>query len=211
MKKVLNFSGWGIFIILVIWFSLKIENMEQHRAKSGKPVFDATVFAQKFGETELPACIRQAISVQELMKHLGENPEQCCATHGHQLGISKTWYFTIKGTGTIDSVKDECLVISVSDNLKVNLATDFIFGNAIRDGSGKVNISDFVNMTDFNNVSVAINKLAREKVAARLKKLAVAGQTIEFAGAFEFSEENSNIENMLIIPVSAKISDGKSQ
>jgi predicted lipoprotein len=66
-------------------------------------------------------------------------------------------------------------------------------------------------MTDFNNVSVAINKLAKEKVVARLKKNGLRGKFVEFAGAMEIREENIDMTTLRIIPVLAKLSDGKSK
>ena len=114
-----------------------------------------------------------------------------------------------KSKGTIEKVDSEFLVLALEGNTKIKIATDFIFGNAVRDGSGKVNINYFLNMTDFNNVSVAINKLVKEKVVSRLRKSAEVGQVLEYAGAFEINEENIDLSNLSIIPVSAKISDGK--
>jgi predicted lipoprotein len=66
-------------------------------------------------------------------------------------------------------------------------------------------------MTDFNAVSVAINKLVKEKVVARLRSSAKVGQDLEFTGAFEIGEENVDLSTLLILPVSVKLSDGKSE
>lgn len=116
----------------------------------------------------------------------------------------------LKGKGTIDKVEDEYLLVGIGDQTKIEIATDFIFGNAVRDGSGKVNINEFLNMTDFNKVSVEIDKLVKEKVVSRLKKTAQAGMEIEFAGAMELNNENPDVSSIRIIPVSVKLSDGKS-
>ncbi len=88
---------------------------------------------------------------------------------------------------------------------ELKIATGFIFGNAVREGSGKVNIDDFLNMTDFNNVSIAINKMVKENVASVLKRSASPGMKLEFAGAFELNEENISIEDLRVIPVSARL------
>jgi predicted lipoprotein len=98
--------------------------------------------------------------------------------------------------------------VAVDEKTKIQVATDFIFGNAIRDGSGIVNINEFLNMTDFNNVSVAINKMVKEKVVSRLKKSAKPGMILEFVGATEMNEENMDLNNIRGIPVSAKLNDG---
>ena len=211
MKSVLKISAWLIAFLIVLFFSFRIEKLDEHQLKSAKTTFDAVKFVQNFWENDLPVSIEEATPVSEIFSLFDSNLELAFEKFGKKLGISKTRYFMAKGSGIITLVSDEYLLVQLPNSQEIKIATDFIFGNAIREGSGKVNINDFVNMTDFNNVSVAINKLAKEKVVARLKKNAVAGQQIEFAGAFELSEENTAFENVLLIPVSAKLSDGKSE
>jgi predicted lipoprotein len=117
----------------------------------------------------------------------------------------------VKGKGMIEKVEDEFLVLALGENTKVQIATDFIYGNSVRDGSGKVNIDDFLNMTDFNAVSVAINKLVKDRVVSRLRKSAAVGQWLEFTGAMELSEENIDLTAISMIPVSVKLSDAKQE
>ena len=66
-------------------------------------------------------------------------------------------------------------------------------------------------MTDFNNVSVAIDKLVKEKVVSRLKKAAATGKQLEFAGAAEIREDQINLDSLRVIPVQAIVSDGKTE
>lgn len=209
MSKTLKYTI-GIFAaILVVYLSLDIQNLEKHKAASAPASFNIADYTVKFWNDSLPASIASAPQLSDLLKLLNENPESAFAKFGHKLGISKTYYFMAKSKGTIEKVDSEFLVLALDGNTKVKIATDFIFGNAVRDGSGKVNINYFLNMTDFNNVSVAINKLVKEKVVSRLRKSAQIGQILEFAGAIEISEENIDLANLLIIPVSVKLSDGK--
>jgi len=202
----------GVFAtILVLYLSLDIQTIEKYRAKSHTGNFSASDYAAKFWEDSLSSSIMNAPKIIDLLKILEENPGNAFKKWGHKLGISKTCYFMVKGEGVIEKVEDEFLVVAIANQTKINIAVDFIYGNAIRDGSGKVNIDYFLNMTDFNNVSVAINKLAKEKVVVRLKKNGQKGKLIDFAGALEISEENVDLTTLRIIPVSVKLSDGKSE
>jgi predicted lipoprotein len=198
-------------IILVVYLSLDIQTIEKHRTNAHTGNFNATDYAARFWTDSLPASISNAPELIVLIKNLEENPEKAIVKWGHKLGISKTNYFMVRGSGLIENVEDEFLVVALENKTKIQLAVDFIYGNAIRDGSGKVNIDYFLNMTDFNNVSVAINKLAKEKVVARLKKNGLRGKFVEFAGAMEIREENIDMTTLRIIPVLAKLSDGKSK
>jgi predicted lipoprotein len=211
MSKVIKYSI-GIFAaILIIYFSLDIQNLDKHRAAAITTKFDATDFAAKFWNDSLQSCIKKAPQMIDVLRILNENPQIAFEKYGHKLGISKTDYFMISGKGKIEKIEDEFLVLALDDNTKIKIATDFIYGNAVRDGSGKVNIDDFLNMTDFNAVSVAINKLVKEKVVVRLQSSAKVGQRLEFTGAFEIGEENIDLSALLILPVSVKLSDGKSE
>ena len=211
MAKVIKYGAGLLAAILVLYLSLDIQNLEKHRAAAIAPKFNAKDFADKFWNESLPSCIAEAPQINEVLKILSENPQKAFETRGRKLGISKTDYFMVSGIGLIEKVEDEFVLVTLDDHTKIKIATDFIYGNAVREGSGKVNIDDFLNMTDFNAVSVAINKLVKENVVARLRKSAAVGKRLEFTGAFEISEENIDLSNLFILPVSVKLSDGKSE
>lgn len=209
MKQAIKYSLIIVVALLVIYLSLDIQNLEKYRATLQPKTFNVEQYALNFYNDSLPHCIENAVQLDYLMQKLNSDPEDAFEKYGHKLGISKTWYFMVKGLGTIKSIEPDFVVVNIGSMQTIKIATDFIFGNAVRDGSGKVNINDFVNMTDFNNVSVAINKMVKEKVVSGLRNSAEVGQTIEFAGAMEISEENTDLSSVLIIPVSVKLSNGE--
>jgi predicted lipoprotein len=211
MGKITKYSIGILAAILVIYLSLDIQNLEKHRAASNTTKFNATDFASKFWDESLPQSIAEAQKINDVLKLLNENPQKAFESFGKKLGISKTHYFMVNGKGKIEQVADEYIVLALDENTKIKIATDFIYGNAVRDGSGKVNIDDFLNMTDFNAASVEINKLVKEKVVSRLRKSASVGQTLEFAGAFEIKEENVYLSSILVFPVSVKLYDGSAE
>lgn len=209
MAKVIKYSVGILAAILVLYLSLDIQNLEKQRAAANTTTFNANDYTARFWNDSLPVAIANAPQLPDVLKLLNENPENAFERYGKKLGISKTHYFMLKGKGTIEKIEDEFLVLVLGENTKVKIATDFIYGNSVRDGSGKVNIDDFLNMTDFNAVSVAINKLVKDKVVSRLRKSAAVGQWLEFTGAMELSEENIDLTAISLIPVSVKLSDAK--
>lgn len=208
MNKTVKSISIVVSVLAVVFFSLKIENLEEYKAANTNEAFNATMYAANFWEEHIPATIESAVAASTLIQLLNNNPDEAFENHGHILGISKTYYFMLKGSGKISSLEEEFLIININDGQTIQLATDFIFGNAVRDGSGKISIDEFMNMTDFNNVSVAINKLIKEKVVTKLRSEAEVGKTIEFVGATEINKESIDIENIRIIPVIANVSDG---
>lgn len=196
--------------MLIIYLSLDIENLQDYHARVYSDEFSSSDFALKFWERDLPQTINEAPELTELYRILEENPEEALARFGHKLGISSTGYYFTQGEGTIESMDDEFVVVKVDDRIILRLATEYVFGNAVRDGSGKVNINDFVNMTDFNSTSVEINKLIKERVILQLLKEGEAGKKIVFAGAAEIDKNQVDLDSLLIIPVKTNVVNGSS-
>jgi predicted lipoprotein len=209
MNKIHKYSLIVFAVLALIFFSLKIENLEKHKAANPEETFDPNVYAQNFWDEKIPQAGNSAVEVSEFLSLLYTTPDEAFSKYGHVLGISKTFYFMLRGKGVIESVEEEFLTVRTEKNELFLIATDFIFGNAVRDGSGLVSINEFLNMTDFNNVSVAINKLVKKNVVSKLKKTALPGMIIEFVGATEINEDEINTQDIRIIPVSVKLYNGE--
>lgn len=207
MKRTIPYILGIAAVLLLIYLSLDLQKLDAYLADRPSLSFDADVYARVVWEQKIPAVIRDAPDILTVMDLLQSDPEQAFDRMGRKLGISGTRYFMVKGEGIIDSVEKESLRILLDGGFQIELATAFIFGNAIRDGSGVVNIDEFLNMTDFNMVSIALNKRVKEEVVPLLVRSARAGKSIEFAGAFEMREDQPDIHSIRIIPVMAKPGD----
>ena len=87
----------------------------------------------------------------------------------------------------------------------MRIATEYIFGNAVRDASGAIDINTFSNSMDFNNVSAEINRIIREKVIPPFRCKVKKGDRVEFTGAIELNQEHLKLDRIEVIPVSLKI------
>lgn len=85
------------------------------------------------------------------------------------------------------------------------IATEFIFGNAVRDATGFISVDEFVNTMDFNNVSAEINRIIRKEVLPGLKSGVTPGDVIEFTGAIELNRETYDLNTIEVVPVRATI------
>lgn len=211
MNKTLKYITGIISILLIIWFSLDIQNLEKYNSTLKPETFNVNQYVANFWNDSLPIIIASSKSIVDLYAQLNINPQNAFDNYGKKLGISKTYYFMVKGKGVVDKVEDEFVLLTLDNKTKVKIATDFIYGNAVRDGSGKVDISNFVNMTDFNSVSIAINKLIKEKVVSPFRNNVKVLQQLAFTGAIEVNSEKMELPNVQIIPVSINYIDGKSE
>ena len=83
---------------------------------------------------------------------------------------------------------------------QISLQAGFIFGNAMRDGTGLLDVSDFPNSQDFNAVSSELNRRVEERVLPELREKAVVGQTLRFVGCAEIVDEDLDLRPLPVVP-----------
>ncbi|AGA77554.1 DUF2291 domain-containing protein [Echinicola vietnamensis] len=184
--------------------SISIKKLDEVRANAAEVTFDATAYAKDFWEEELIPDLEEAVEVGRLAHLLKNRPQEAFDQHSEALGIGNIRFFMIKGKGEIRQVGEDDLTVLVTTDTSsqvVKIETEYIFGNAVRDASGKVDLTKFEQTMDFNNVSAAINQLVREKVLPPLKANAKEGNMITFVGAVEMNREQVNLNEISVIPV----------
>jgi hypothetical protein len=209
MKRILKYSSWTAAFILVLILSVDIHKTGGGGTGIDTDTFDPKVYALSFLENDLPAVLERAPEADQILKLLVTDKDQALNGFAHVLGISRSYYFLVKGEGNIKSIENEYVTIETKDGNIIKLATDFIFGNAVRDGSGLVDIDQFLNMTDFNNVSIEINKLIKERVIKGFKEQVRTDMQIRFSGAFEINMDDLNLSEVIMIPVSLNVQNGR--
>ena len=87
--------------------------------------------------------------------------------------LATTGIVLVKLTATAAVINEDEIVLQIAhaDSLLIaRLATEFVYGNAIRDASGLVDIKDFTNTMDLNSISEELNKTVRATVLPSFKK-----------------------------------------
>jgi len=205
MKKSLKIILTAIAVLLVIFFSLDIRSLDGNPDLRNANAFEVEEFSGQVWE-RLPAVVAEnALETGLLILNLNEDANRTFLNHGKKLGISKTWYFLTYGEGTMIQSDGVTATVRLDDQTTIELATLYLFGNAIRESSGLVDISDFLNMMDFNQVSVHLNNIARKEVVDPFLTKAAVGQRIIYSGALEVSENSLPIEKPVIIPISISV------
>ena len=85
--------------------------------------------------------------------------------------------------------------------MAIIIETGPVFGNAIRDGAGLLNVSDFANAQDFNALSAEINQRVERDVLPLLQANAVVGATVRFVGGVEVSDSAGAPATLVLVPV----------
>lgn len=197
-----------VILALIGYNSVYFKKLDEHLASQSVTEFSAAKYAGEFWNVKLIPNLNKAIDLSRLMEMLSSDPVKAFDDYSHALGIGNLRYFLIQGTGVIESVQaDDVTVIlqSGEQEQRITLATEFIFGNAVRDATGLININEFSNTMDFNNVSAEINKIIREKILPPFKQKVKAGSPVEFIGAIELNKEHLDMKNLEVIPIQVTI------
>lgn len=190
-----------VVIIVVGWNSVYFAKLDEVRASKALKDFDAGKYAVEFWDKKLVPNLDKAVDIQELISLISTDEAKAFDTYSHALGIGNLRYFLVSGTASIDRIDNDYIIL----NNNTRIATEYIFGNAVRDASGLIDINDFANTMDFNNVSAEINKIVREKVIPPFKAKIKNDNTVDFVGAIELNKEHLQLNNIEIIPIQLKI------
>jgi len=206
--KILKYITAFVVILAVAYNSVYFRKLDEVKASIAAKDFNAAQYAATFWTAKLLPNLNKAIDVARLSSMLRRNPENAFDNYSHALGIGNLRYFLVSGKGTIESINENdvsVLIQTDSTKQKIIIATEYIFGNAVRDATGLIDINEFNNTMDFNNVSAEINKTIREKVLPGFRQQVQKGNTIVFTGAIELNKEHLDLSHIEVLPVEIKI------
>ncbi len=195
-------------IVVIAYNSVYFKKLDEVKAVETAKEFNAATYAQNFWNNKLLPSLNKAIELTQLTAMLSVDTAKIFETYSHALGIGNLRYFLVKGKGQITAVnEDDISVLLQTDITKqtITIATEYVFGNAVRDATGLIDINEFSNTMDFNNVSAELNKIIREKVLPSFKSVVKNGNAIEFVGAIELNKEHLNLSKIEVVPVEIKV------
>ena len=119
------------------------------------------------------------------------------------MGVGGAYYYFVAGTGRVTSVEKDSVRLFLRDgqpSMQVLLEAGKIFGNAVRDGTGLLDINDFPNSQDFNALSSELNHRIEQQVLPALRKKATVGAMVRFVGCAEIMDEETDLHPLRIVP-----------
>ena len=186
-----------------LWFLplFHVVPLQTARDATAAAAFDAEAFVEKLWREELLKPELRTVDASTLVKLLREN--NAAATDlGRRLGLSRTTSYFVAGTGRIVSVTNDSVSIALGSDAapSVVIETGPVFGNAIRDGSGLLDVSAFPNSQDFNAISTALNRRVEEQVLPQLRAKAAIGAPVRFVGGAEVEDPASALP-LRVVPI----------
>jgi predicted lipoprotein len=193
----------GLCLLFYLVPLFHVVPLKAARQQSAKAAFDATAYVDSFWQGPLLESAQNAVDAAELLAAFRQDPGDAVARYGHRLGLSGNASFFVSGTGRIVAADDDAVSIALQegDPAEVVIEIGPVFGNAIRDGSGLLDVSSFANAQDFNAISAEINRRVEEQVFPVLAAKATVGATVHFVGGVDVADSEGAPSSLNLVPV----------
>ena len=196
-----------VVIGLVAYKSVYIRNLSEMDSAANEK-FDAGSFSKRLWEEKLPARLDSAIDLAIFIRSAQANRADAFSKYSNALGIGNYRYALIKSEGIVASISEDDITVQLKQGdslMEAKLATEFIYGNSIRDASGLIDLKDFPNTMELNGISEELNKIVRNTVLPPFKTAVKIGDRLIVTGAIELNKEHIKWNELEIIPVRLQI------
>ena len=204
MKKAIKYILAIILVLFIASNSIYFKKPSDVKASAAKQ-FDAAKYARNYLITQLIPAADKAPQADDLLVLLKSSPDTAFKMYSHGLDIGNIRFFMVQGQGTVTAVDENDIYILTKNQQALKIAIEYVFGNALRDAPGLININDFTNTMDLNNIAAEVDKIVRADVLPPIKSKIKTGDKLTFAGAFELNQEHINRDKIEVIPVVLKI------
>ncbi len=170
--------------------------------------FNPAEFAEKFWSEQLQKSYEKAVRAEVLLPAMQANPAAAKKRFSRSVGVSESYTYFISGRGRVVAATEDEVSLVVTEGVtgpEVALQLGLLFSNAIRDGTGLLNVNDYPNSQDFNALSEALNHLVETRVQPKLREQAKIGAVVSFTGCAEVNDESIDLKPLKVVPIRVEI------
>ena len=173
-------------------------------AEKTAATFDPTEYTEAFWTNQLLPSLTKAVKTETLLPAIQTDATMAKTHYSRSVGMSESYFYFLSGTGRVMAVSDDEVSLAMnhsSTNAEISLQTGLVFGNALRDGTGLLNVNDYPNSQNFNGISEALNHIVETRVLPKLHDQAKVGTKIYFVGCAEVDDESADLKPLKVIPI----------
>jgi predicted lipoprotein len=194
MKKVYKYIVAAAITSFLVYNSISFESLEDIKEQQRRGTFNAAQYARDFWDNQLISVLDKAVDAKELIELFNTNMTEAIRRYGKVPGVSRVYAYLLKGDGKIHTIGEDFLDVSIREpwtNPDIRIISGFyIPGNAVRDASGLIDVSEFSDTMKFNEIGSEINKIVvKEVIRPFLDKNPRAGKTVRFFGATQVAQD----------------------
>jgi hypothetical protein len=200
-------GGWllGAVVLLALFPPFHIRPHRVAMLERAQGAIDVPAFAERFWSEKLSAPSVPVAEAGPLVAALMLDPAQAADRFGRRAGVGAKTYFLVSGTGHIASMDQAGAWVAVggADSPRIVLVMGPVFGNALRDVTGLLNLSNF-RSSDFTALSAALDQLSETRAQPTLRKLDV-GTSVSFLAAGELDDAGGPVPVFRLAPIHVEV------
>jgi predicted lipoprotein len=204
MKKLIKYIIYLLILLILGYNSVYFKKLSDINKLSTEK-FNAALFSKILWEEKMPQKVDSSIDLSQLKQAVNNNEADALKKYTNAMGIGNYRYALVKTKATVLSVYEDEVTIQLPGSDTATIATEYIYGNAIRDASALVAISDFPNTTELNSISEELNKIVRTSVLSSFKKMVKKGQSLNIIAAVELNKAHIKWNGLELLPVRIQI------
>lgn len=203
-RKAIKYGIGIVAAALLGYHSVYFQPLDERLAENQQIEFDAKAFVEGIWSNELMKVYNDAPDITLILENLNRDVAGTFDQYGAALGIGNIGYFRVKGEGKVSAINENNVLVQLGSTI-IEIETEFVYGNALRDASGLVRVNDYDNTSDFNNISESINEKIREEVIPEFRSKVKTGDRLQFQGAIELNQAHLNLKQIEVIPFTLQI------
>ena len=186
-------------------------------AGSGPAVAGPVEYVDSIWSAKLtPAVLNGAVDARVLLDALAASPADAAQRYGHREANGPV-YFLVKGQGTVTVVDTRSRMgLALVDVAPYDGRADIsiqigpvLRGTALRDATGIVRFTDFVNQLQFADVANELNSRVMKTVIAPLDAAKLKGRVVAFAGVLAAPEGRADPLLRELLPIRLTIEESR--
>lgn len=207
MNKGLKYILFSAIVVLVLYNSISIGKLSELKAATNQS-FDAAAYTKELWTKKIAGKIDSAIELSTLISELAKDQPLALNKYTNSLGIGNYRYVFVKTQVKVIAVEEDEIKVQFKNGNSTTdaiIATEYIYGNAVRDASFLVNVKDFSNTTDLNAISEEMNSIIRKEIIPGFKSSIKKGDSVNLVAAIELNKAFIKWEGLELIPVHLEI------
>jgi ABC-type multidrug transport system fused ATPase/permease subunit len=191
-----------LIVLAVIYCSVYFRPLNRVLEERQLNEFKPREYARYYWDKVLADEAVKSVDASELIDLLRKNPDRAFKQYGKTLGISDVSNFLMKGRAQVNAVFEEFMELMLCNSKdRLYLKTGMVFGNILRDCTGKIKMDDFTKSMDFNNISVEINRIVNIEIIPELKQKVMPDDFVYFEGATGVLKGTTDSIKIELIPI----------
>ena len=148
---------------------------EARQERGGTEVSSRSHLPENSGENNFSNRSMRRPMRRTLLKPVAmRTPKSARERYARSLGIGSVYCYFVRGKGQVVAIDESSVAELAGPTTRTNpmcpYSTGLIFGNAIRDGSGLIDVNQFPNSQDFNRISEADQPRSSRTKSCRLSR-----------------------------------------